>query len=293
MPPVAIIAAGVGLAGGAAAGSYFAGKKQADAQGRAAEAQLDEAQRTRELALSYAKPSLQEIQAIENQIRLSERTLGLQNAALQRDQSLVEAIDPNIMEVSKQALALLQGRDARTLDPVRRQRQNQRDQLTNNLRAQLGPGFETSTAGIQALSRFDEETANVLAGAQESATQNLLGLSLRSRPDMLGNINRSASLLGEMNQSVFAANNALSNRNVAAITQTPITPFAGAPFVSQIGQAQNSSNLYSNIGRIGETVAGAGISGALSGASGGGAALSGGGYAAPNPNRYSLGDYRF
>jgi len=288
MPPVAIAAVAGGALVGTTVGQYMSGREQAKAQGRAAEAQLTEQQQQRMLALQAANPTINELENIGRNLSLAERTLRLQDEQLNRDRRLIEAVDPAILETAKQALELLQGKEARTLDPIRGQRDRQRRELESRLRAQLGPGYQTSSAGIQALSRFDEDTANVIAQAQESSTNNLLGATLRARPDVLGQIFQGGNLVGNLNQSVFGAQNTIANRQISAINQTSLTPYAGAPFVEANSRAQATGNLYAGIGGIAERALGYGLGGMSgSGAAASSAGAYAGGYKAPTG--YTLG----
>ncbi len=122
--------------------------------------------------------------ALDKDIANQERNLG-------RQEQLIAQIDPTIIEASQQALKLLKGEQSSTLAPMERQRAQQRQGVLNSLRERLGPGAETSTAGMQALSRFDSETNNLLAGQQQSALHGLGGIAGQFnsiRPDMLREI---------------------------------------------------------------------------------------------------------
>lgn len=122
-----------------------------------------------------------------------------QETNLERQQQLISQIDPTIIAASQQALKLLNGEESSALSPLRNQRAQQRQKLLNSLREQLGPGAETSTAGIQALTKFDSETDNVFANAQQNALQglgNTAGQFTGARPDM----NREIMSLAGLNQ---------------------------------------------------------------------------------------------
>ena len=102
-----------------------------------------------------------------------DKALQASDRNLQRQEQMIAQIDPTVLEASKQALKLLKGESAPALAPAQQQRQMQRQQLLNTLREQLGPGAETSTAGIQALNRFDSETNSLLGQQQQSALQGI------------------------------------------------------------------------------------------------------------------------
>lgn len=253
------------------------GKKAADAQEAIAMAQLEEQRRTRALATAAAEPTPQEMQQLERSISLNEQDIS-------RKSKLIESSDPALIEAGQQALSLLKGQDAKTLDPIRRQREKERLKLTEKLTAQLGPGFENTTAGIQALSAFDESTANALGSAQQQSLAQLLGVAQNTSASygVQNNISNSGTLA-----SLFGNQ---SNRRVAAITGTPVTA-VGAEFVGDLQQARSQAALANTA-----------LNAGLAYATGGGSAAaptaakmtSGGGGAAPSGGGYNLGgNYNF
>jgi hypothetical protein len=130
--------------------------------------------------------------SFEQDIKNQERELG-------RQEQLIAQIDPTIMEASQQALKLLRGESSSTLKPVQDQRNMQRQQLVNRLREQMGPGAETSTAGIQALNRFDSETNNLVSGQQQGALS-LLGNTANQFSALRPNMNQSIGLRSQYGQ---------------------------------------------------------------------------------------------
>lgn len=227
-------AAVAAIAGGGILGQAVAGAQVAGAQGRIAEAQLAEARRTRELALEAAEPSPEELAQMNRAVELNEQDIA-------RKTKLLESSDPAIIESGRQALRLLQGEEARTLDPIKRRRQEQRDRLNDRLRAQLGSGFQNSSAGIQAISRFDQETDSLLAQEQDRSLGRLLGVAERTsqQQGLAGSVGRAGTLA-----NLFGGP---SRRRVAAIQGTPITPFAGAQFAGELQQARNIQGLIGGV----------------------------------------------
>lgn len=205
------------------------GKEANAAQGRIAEAQLEEQRRTRAAAVAAANPSPQEIQQLNQAISLNQQDIT-------RKQRLIDSSDPALIEAGTQALKLLQGQDAKTLDPIRKQREKERLQLTNKLRSQIGSGFENSTAGIQALSAFDEATANALGNAQQNSLSQLLGIAQNTSAGygVQNNISNSGTL------SALFGNQ--GNRMISAINGTPITG-SGAQFVTDLQNARSNTAL--------------------------------------------------
>jgi hypothetical protein len=237
-------AAVVGAAGAGLAGQFITGRRIAEAQAGAAEAELAEARRTREQAIELAEPTPEELAQIDRAVELNEQDIA-------RKTKLIEASDPAIIEAGRQALQLLRGEEARTLDPVRRARQEQRERLQDTLRSELGSGFATSTAGQQALNRFDQETDSLLAQEQDRSLGRLLGVAERTtqQQGLAGAVRRTGGLA-----DLIAAP---GRRQASLISQTPITPFAGAQFVGDIKRAQNLQNLFGQLTGISAAAGGA------------------------------------
>lgn len=234
-------------------------KKEAAAAGAGAQAQLGTAQReraeeiklrqeSRDLALQAAEFSPEELASLDRATAVNEQDIV-------RKERILASTDPAIIESGKQALQLLRGEEAATLDPIRRQRQEQRERLRARLRSQLGTGFETSTAGIQALNDFDQGTDTVLSNAQQQSISQLLGISAGfSAAGLQTNIGAATTLAQVRGQA--------AGRRVGAITGTPLVPrtttsqFAGAPFVQGALEARADQGLIKGIaGGIG-TLAG-------------------------------------
>lgn len=175
--------AGASVVGGAL--SSMGGKSSASAAKDAALAQQQEARRAYGETKSIVNPaSVQGLMSLD-------RDIANQQKNLSRQEQLISQIDPTILEASQQALKLLRGEASSTLAPIQNQRQMQRQKLLASLREQLGPGAETSTAGMQALTRFDSQTNDLLAGQQQSALQGLGGIAGQFnaiRPDMFREI---------------------------------------------------------------------------------------------------------
>lgn len=157
--------------------------KAANAAGNAAMSKQSAAQRQYDQVSQMTEaPSIAAMLNFDQAIKSQEKHLS-------RQEQMISQIDPTIIEASQQALKLLRGEDAGVTAPLKRQRDNQRQKLLNSLREQLGPGAETSTAGIQALTRFDAETDSLFANAQQQAIQGLgstAGQFNALRPNMLG-----------------------------------------------------------------------------------------------------------
>jgi hypothetical protein len=212
---------------------YQAGRDAAKAQGDIAGAQLSQQQSDRSQAVKLAEATPQELQQLQQGIDLNKQDI-------QRKQKLLDSSDPALIEAGQQALKLLRGEDAKTLGPVKAQIAQQEQQRAK-LQAQLGSGYENTTAGIQALQAFNQQSTNALASAQQGSLGQLLGVAQDSsaRYGTQQNIQNSGTLA-----SLFGN---IQNRGISAINGTQITN-AGAGFVGDLQNARNNNQLYQNIG---------------------------------------------
>jgi hypothetical protein len=221
------------------------------------------------------------------------QALERQGSALDRQEKLFQSIDPAIMEASKQAFQLLQGQEAKSLAPLKASRQRQRQKLMDRLREQLGPGAETSTAGIQALNQFDQQTSEQLSGAQERSIGNLFGMGLQGEQAKLGRgqlinqgIGQTANIGGMFGQSAGrAAQTALAaggleQQGFGNLTQAQFNRAggAGAKFVkSQLqGQARQAQHSQAMGGAMSMFSKGGGGGGAQGGGNEAGKQIGGG-----------------
>lgn len=247
-----LVGAGLGgmIGGGADAAQAAEGaaRAQADATRRAYNYARGLESRVNELAALTP----QEIHAYEANIQAGEKLVT-------NDMKLLDAIDPAIMEASQQALKLLRGEDAASIAPMRAQRDLQRKQLLNSLRQQLGPGAETSTAGIKALNDFDMQTSSMMSGVQQSALGMMLGTAQTQRGQTGGNMGafQNAST-NYRNARGTVANFALEAGNSVLGALGAQVQTAGSPFVGQMVGGQQASAFSNQLLGIGGMMMGAG-----------------------------------
>lgn len=225
-----------------------AGKKAAKAQGDIAMAQLEQERADRDLALKYAEPTPDELNQIQRGITLNENDIA-------RKEKLLASSDPALIEAGSQALKLLRGEEAKTIAPLKANIAKQESALRERLQAQLGSGYENTTAGIQALQAFNEQANAAITGAQQSSLGQLLGVAqdTSGRYGVQSNIANTAGLAGLFGN--------ISNRQVSAVNKTPITG-AGAQFVGDLQNARASQQVTGRAIQIGGIVAG-GLGGML------------------------------
>lgn len=182
-----------------------------------------------------------------------DQDIARQEKNLSRQEQLISQIDPTIIEASQQALRLLRGESSSTLQPIQNQRAQQRQKLLNQLREQLGPGAETSTAGIQALTRFDAETNNLLAGQQQNAISmlgNVGGQFTSMRPDMMREIMGMSSLGQGKTDLSYRQAAALGNARMG-MQQTAGAEYAGQAVRGAQSQAWGNALFEGGMGLLG------------------------------------------
>ena len=237
----------MGRAVGDAWGQISGSERSARASERAASAQRDAANAQYGNLTAMLGKSADQVSNLSVRALLDvDNSIAAQEKNIARQEKLLSSIDPTIMEASQQALKLLRGEDASTLAPLKKQRDLQRQRLLNQLREQLGPGAETSTAGIQALTRFDSETDSLFAGAQQQALGNLGQISGQfsaQRPDMLREVSGLSSFqTNRLNAGMLAPNYNLQRASALQGAGSQVINSAGAQFTGDLlrGQAQSA-----------------------------------------------------
>lgn len=240
----AAIGSVIGPVGTLIGGQIGAGQDSAEAQAGLAAAQEAEQRATRAAASAAANPSPGEIAAINEAIQLNSQDI-------ERKKKLLASADPALIEAGTQALQLLEGKDAAILSPLKNQRAKERLQLEAQLRKQLGSGYASTTAGIQALSAFDEASNNTYTNAQQQSIGQLLGYTAPiSQAGLQSNIQNSQSIA-----SLFGNQ---SSRAVSAINGTPITA-AGSQYAGPLAQAQQTSATIGSLLNLGASLGGAAL----------------------------------
>lgn len=217
----------------------------ADAMGDASNAQLGQQRDDRALALKYAN-SPEEIQQLQQAVQMN-----MQDVA--RKQKLLDSSDPAFLEAGKQALSLMQGKQADALKPLQDQRNRDRQALQSQLQARLGPDYAQSSAGIQALNDFDRQSANLSTNLQQQTLGQFMGYAGMSQ--QFGNQqNNIANASGIANQY-----GNIAGRQMNAITGNAINPALG--YAGQMANAQNNQQMigmgmgqmYQNRGQLAST----------------------------------------
>lgn len=215
-------------------------------QAKAAQGAAMAREKQLEKSVGFAQQGLDEIRNAQSPQELAALTQALdqQGQNLQRQSDLFASIDPAIMEASQQAFQLLQGQDAKSLAPLKASRERQRKQLVDRLREQLGPGAETSTAGMQALNQFDQQSSDQLFQAQESSMGNLFGMASQGAQNR-SSLNQGAQTLGGLSMGATQGRQAGLQGGFANLinAQQGLAAGAGSQFVG--AQVKGAADLAS------------------------------------------------
>lgn len=211
--------AGLGFIPGVGGGAkqFLGAITGANAAQSTAQAQLDAQIGLQNRASELVAPTAAELS-------LQGQQIAAQQANLQRQQQLLAAVDPAFMEAGRQALALLQGKSAPTLQPYNQLAEQQRNQLIQSLQSQMGPGALTSTSGQSALRQFDLAHGAQSAQLQQSYLNTLLGASAQG--EAAGNPLPTIQSMQGTQQLMQSQQSMQAN----ALIGTSTTPYAGAPY---------------------------------------------------------------
>lgn len=221
-----------------------AAARAADAAGQA---QYDQQQSDRAQAMQYAAPSEMEMQQLQQAISMNTQDIA-------RKQKILDSSDPALIEAGHQALDLMQGKSAAALGPIQNQRNEQRKQLEASLAQRLGGDYATSSAGIQALNNFDQQTSNLMTTAQQQTLGQFLGVAQNSQQfgSMQPNIANSASLSAQRGNINARQLNAFSGNRV-----DPTLQFAG-----DLSSARSQQQFFGQLMSVGGQAAGGYATGA-------------------------------
>lgn len=260
----------------AAAISYISSKNSSNAATDAGKAQnavseqgLQQAQSARQiaygLAASAALPSASELNLMSATVGSSLSSLLAQHDAINQAQTDMDNLSPAIKASGEETTALLQGKASSLLKPIQDQRALQRTNLQQQLASRMGPGYETTAAGILALNNFDNQTVQTMTNAQFQAFNQSVNAttSLSNTAAGLGSFisnsaNQSTSLassmqttqqqLGMQAANIYAGGSAgvLGANNTLGSTIPNL-------FAGQMAQGQNTASLAGGLGQTAAT----------------------------------------
>jgi len=236
---------------------------------------LDQASRNERDVMNLASASPQELAALSRSYSSAEQSLA-------REEKMIAALDPALLEASQQALKLMRGESAAVNGPMQQMRNAQRQQMVNSLLAQYGPGAESSSIGQRMLQQFDMESSNMFQQNQQSSLAQMFGMATsdaggRQRA-AIGQMQQVGQGYGALQERQMNARLNLGAQSLGALTGTSqqMISSAGAPFVGDALRAQGDAAFGGQMRQTGMAVLGA-FGGGGGGKGGGGAAKPTGG----------------
>ena len=222
-------------------------RTEAEAQQQAAAASQAQATKTQNMAISAATPTAEELLGISNQYANASAFMKTQIGNLQNSMQLLNSTQPSLMQAGIQAYQLMTGQAAASLAPIQNERALQRTQLQNSLQAKMGSGYATSSAGMEALSQFDQQTTSLMTNAQQSAIAQYLGVSASVMPNMTNLTNSVYGQGSNLTGAAIGATQSSQNMQLGAITGTASNMYnsAGAPWAGQ-GYLANAQGQLGN-----------------------------------------------
>lgn len=266
--------------------SAISSSNAANAQANSAANALGYQENAQKQAEAIAQPSFQQMATIQQQLSMSHSVLSTQLGQLQQQQSLYS-------QAAGQASALMSGQNAATLAPMQQQIQYQQQQLENQLRQQLGPGYAATSSGQEALNRFSQMAEQTTVNTQQQAVGQYLGYANALGANYNQGVNSAYSTAGGLNNSALSQMGNIQANQVAAIRGTmpnfnPSIQTAGSGSTAGIMVGQDMTSLAGTA--LGSSLKTGGFSGGPTAPTGGGFnsgmsadAMSGASYANSGP----------
>jgi len=256
------------IIGAVGAGMAVAGSAmKAGAAGGIANAQQKAADEAAGKMRAAAGPTAQELSQLDTQIQNQGRAIQFQEASIKRDEKILGALDPSLVEAGQQARKLMKGEEAKILGPMKRMRDTQRKELEQRLSQQFGPGYSSSSAGMEALNRFDDQSAMSMAQAQEQAFNSVagfLGMGSQIRNQMDTKNQAGFANISNMGAQTLGSMNSIQNRQLNAETN-----IAGMKMKTAGSEYAALASVGDAVGNMGMSFMG-GVAGGMGGAVGGG-----------------------
>ncbi len=273
-----------------------AAQQQIDAAAEALDKQIAERKRVTEAAVGAAQMSPGELRSINSILATKGAALTTTMDSISKQQAQLDAMDPNVKAAGDNLYKLLTGEASKVLAPIQAQIERQRNKRMSQLAAQMGPGFMTTSAGIEAMNKFDMDAASTLSTAQQNALTQASsiygGLTGQQQQGQSAVTNATGNVFSNAlaaDQSVFQAENnvqtRITNATLGGNTSTPVdftnpVNFAGSQNIGEFmrGDALSDAGgaIFNLVGRgVGAaTSLGTGMAGGGAGGGGGGSMFS-------------------
>lgn len=240
---------------------------------QALEEQKKNQERGIELGKQYGAMSANEMLSIQRMLTDRDSSFAARLAEIDKERALLEQVDPLVKQSGENLLNLLKGESSAALKPVQDERDRQRRQLEANLASSMGPGFRTTSAGIEALTRFDQESSSLFSNVQQQAIQQQAGLfgglfggQLGGQQAISQGVSNAYGMRDTAGQAVWQAESAAQSRladSVMSGFKTAVdysgvgnafgqaTQVAGAPFQGDVARGQAISSIGNTFGQLG------------------------------------------
>lgn len=224
--------------------------------------QLQASEQARTQAVGYATPNASQLAQMGTNLELQNQALITNMQGIDRDNAILDSIDPAIKQAGTEAYNLLTGQASAALKPLQDQQARQRTALTQSLAASLGPDYATSSAGAQALAQFDQNAQLTTSQVQQSTLGQLLGVVQNANMNPVNNASTAFNTLGNLNAQGFTMGQNISAGEVGAIEGTPpayqnLYTAAGNSNIGQAIQGQGMGNIFNTAAGIGTSYLGA------------------------------------
>ncbi len=252
-----LVGAGVGAGLGAVSG-YFGGKA-GNAARKAAEEQQYQALVQYNRVMASRREAVGMVMTPAAMVA-HDQALQTQERNVQRQETLVKSLDPMLIDAGKQAKSILDGKSAPVLQNIKDQRSAQRNQMMDNLRSRLGPGAETSSAGMQSMQKFDLDTASMLDGAQQQYLDKVSNISINGAAtvgDSLNRVNATLSQINTQGPEVEAARIMAGYAPAEAQAGQGMVNAAGREQMGEVLKAQSSQQFMGQMLQLGGAAIGA------------------------------------
>lgn len=229
----------------------FGASQQGNAEQDAAEQALAAQTQQQQEALGDAQPTAGDLQALDAQLSNAEKFSAYQSSNLNNYQATLNAINPAYVSAGANAYALLNGQDAPTLAPLKAQLTQQQNNMNSKLEQAYGPGFGSSSAGIEAQARFNQTSGSDIANAQQSYLSTVGNIAGQGYSQAGSQAMSGSALAGSLYGGYGQSQGAIATRQIGALTGSSLTGYQGANDVSNAVMGSWGNQLGNSLVKAG------------------------------------------
>lgn len=218
-------------------GGYGA-TQSADAAQKTAEDQKNEATSLLSQAQGYAQMTPDEMVAMSEQLDHLNKMNAIFGQQISNSSAVLAAVNPAFLSAGKNAVDIMNGKAAPTLAPLHAQIDQQRQNLQTQLASMYGPGWSSSSAGIEAMQRFEQGAQSTLANAQQSYLGTLLGGASQGAQVNETAMNNGARTMGDLFNQTIGTQQSFQKLNMDALATFNPTQYMGAQYLGDMRKGQ-------------------------------------------------------